>query len=88
MEIPETKRFFPKGLNWVQHQVSQIGLLSKFLKTLILNVNTTNTKQLSDLAWKNEAQSGVSKTVFKLPRYLMKHCIECLIQLLKGAMTF
>jgi len=51
----------------------------KIIETLILNVNTRNTKQLSDLAWKNEAQSGVSKTVFKLPRYLMKHCIECCV---------
>ena len=26
MEIPETKLLFPKGLNWVQHWVSRIGL--------------------------------------------------------------
>ena len=32
MEIPETKKvLFPKGLNWVQHFVSQIGVLSLVL---------------------------------------------------------
>ena len=27
VEIPETKRFIPKGMNWVQHWVSRISLL-------------------------------------------------------------
>ena len=30
MEIPETKGFIPKGVNWVQHYVSRIGLFVIF----------------------------------------------------------
>ena len=47
MEIPEAKRLFPKGLNWVQHRVSRIGLLLLTIEnTLLLSNPNSNASPL------------------------------------------
>ena len=52
IEIPETKRFIPKGLNWVQHRVSRIDL---FLS------------RLSELVWKLEGEISLQLELKRLP---------------------
>ena len=52
IEIPETKRFIPKGLNWVQHRASRIDL---FLS------------RLSELVWKLEGEISLQLELKRLP---------------------